>query len=77
MKIIGESPHEWPKVVFHDTWYIILFLQALTGTKNTEKSINTIRRMTNPAPLLFTMGQSIVVLWCHANILYRQFDQLS
>ena len=69
------SFHEWKflvnllisdqKFILHGKPYIILLLTWSYGCKNTEIHENSHQSIT--APLLFMMGQSIVVLWCHAN----------
>ena len=53
-------------IVIHGNSHIILFLTCFSGAK-TQK-INEKPHLAMAAPLSFMVCQSVVVLWCHANI---------
>ena len=61
--IIGESSHEWPKIVIHGKPYVILFLNRFYSIYNTG---NWWKLSSNHR--LFAMGLSIAVLWRHTSM---------
>ena len=63
VKIIGKSPHEWPKIVIHGNKYIILFLTRYFITWTHCSATNNHRSLISPLSLRTVFSD--LTLWCH------------
>ena len=82
VKIIGKSPHEWPKIVIHGNECIILFLtryfisRAHSSATNNHRSLISLRTVFSDLTLWRHHSWSVTSRECEALALWRHIRRL-
>ena len=72
VEIIGESPHEWQKLVIHGDPCLFYFLHAFQTIKFREIDENPHRR----APYIYGGSVGCGIVTSRKHLLWRQFHRL-